>query len=775
MRHLIIVSVLLLFIIPCDAQESGEYTLFVGEFENKTGIVNPLLALLGDTLNHVFSRSEQVRINTISSGLRSAYLQSALNEQPGADATQIAVRAAEYANADVVLIGSYSKTDAQWTMAAQLYVMRQGSRAREDIRLSGDSLYRLLDNLAAEVTKRLGVGQYVLLSTQSWEAYEEYRQGHKAYYSFNPMGAVGHFQKAIELDPRLAIAHAELSMSYLMLNDLDKTEKALAEAMKNLRKANKQEQLVVMGLASYYEMDIAVEIPRIRQDMVWDEAWLHWNIARSSKEESVRERGYKQWLTSARAYAKAGFYGASVLAGAGAAETTRLMTSSGIGEGTFVEAFNNTGNSDFLEAALQFVKQAADMEGDDEYNDAWKHWQLAKLYGMMNRTSDSYLQKEKWLQVVKSRAPGGLSSDAINDIARKCLDIGLLEDALDFSSKAIESESDPSLRSILLVTMGDIHAASGTANEAFDAYVEAFDILVRGDAGTEALSAGLPGLARLIRDNPEFVDEASQAKLNEMVETIGNMNPLLFRGSSAAKTMMARAVLKSTERFCIEMGNMEPIEKIVRGMMEAETDPSEKLVFQSYLFSFEPFADDFERPDSADVGKGWVVEEEDDGLSVNIVDGEALISGTQDTDWQRNGIFHRVNHTFSSLSFDFLISSFNAHMLVDDTVAGGRIDVMCGPDGLFLFSNSVDSIYREWTEIAGSQNVPGDWNTLGIEKVSDDGYQILHNGVPIGPILKNAGIKRIDRILLSAGSEAGTVGGMRIDNVVIKGGEKDAK
>ena len=46
MRRLIFVVVLLLFGIQCYAQEPNQYTLFVGEFENRTDIINPILDLL---------------------------------------------------------------------------------------------------------------------------------------------------------------------------------------------------------------------------------------------------------------------------------------------------------------------------------------------------------------------------------------------------------------------------------------------------------------------------------------------------------------------------------------------------------------------------------------------------------------------------------------------------------------------------------------------------------------------------------------------------------
>jgi hypothetical protein len=75
MKHLMFILILLIVSISCYAQESQEYTLFVGEFENRTDSANPLLTYLNDTLIFLFARSELAKIHPISPGLRSAYLQ----------------------------------------------------------------------------------------------------------------------------------------------------------------------------------------------------------------------------------------------------------------------------------------------------------------------------------------------------------------------------------------------------------------------------------------------------------------------------------------------------------------------------------------------------------------------------------------------------------------------------------------------------------------------------------------------------------------------------
>ena len=182
-----------------------------------------------------------------------------------------------------------------------------------------------------------------------------------------------------------------------------------------------------------------------------------------------------------------------------------------------------------------------------------------------------------------------------------------------------------------------------------------------------------------------------------------------------------------------------------------------------------PFSDDFGRADSKDVGNGWE-EGEDAGISISIKSGEVLIQGTQDQDWERNGISRDVGD-ISSLSFDFLNNdNFNMHMRIDDTNTGAYIDVYCWPGGPFSHANSVDGGWPGWVEITGSQSLLDEYNTLGFEKTVAGSYQIMHNGVPIGDPLVNASLATVNRIQIAPDSAANTVGSVRIDNVIIDGG-----
>ncbi len=579
MKRLILIGIMLLFSVTCYAQEPEIHTLFIGEFENRADVDNPLLSYLNDTLSFLFSRSKLAKINPISAGLRSAYMQWARNEQPDSDVTQVTLLAAEHAGANAVLMGSYTRTGEQWVMEAKLYVIRGGGRAREDIQLAGDSVYSLLDNLAGEISKRLGAGQYMLLSTKSWEAYEYYQQGHSSYYNFDLMGAMNQFQKAIELDPRLAIAQAELGISYAMMSMLNDAQSIFEKAMKNLQYASEHEQLVVMGLESFYRYYwvlrrgggglAGADIPRMREDKVWDEPWLHRYISTVSEDKAIIYRERKEWLLSAIAYANAGFYGVSELADAGTDDC--------------ISGFDSSRDPQFLEAAIQFITQAADMEANDEYDDVWKNWEIGNVYDKMGRSTDAQNHRKQWLQAVKGRPLDNLPPDALNDLARKCLNMGASGDALGFAAKAVELEPDTEERMSYTVTLADAHRASGDLAKAFDAYIEAFEVSQRGDASTGVLSDSLSGLARLAVSHPGFVNER-RAELNEVMSAIGDTDSSRFRGYDAnAAIDSSSGNLIDVRRFCHAMGDTEPLLKLTRSLLSQETSPAGQLVYLSAL------------------------------------------------------------------------------------------------------------------------------------------------------------------------------------------------
>lgn len=176
-----------------------------------------------------------------------------------------------------------------------------------------------------------------------------------------------------------------------------------------------------------------------------------------------------------------------------------------------------------------------------------------------------------------------------------------------------------------------------------------------------------------------------------------------------------------------------------------------------------PFSDDFNRPDSDDIGNGW--ETQLDGtIKATIKDQEILIQGQQGTDWARSGITRPVEDE-TKIFFDFLANdNFNIHIRIDDTDTTAYIELYAPPSGSFSYANSKDGGWPGWTSI-GTGMIAGLYNNLGIEQDGSN-FSFILNGKEMTSV-KNPNLEKITTVLISVDSAAGTVGSAHVDNVVI--------
>lgn len=92
--------------------------------------------------------------------------------KPNATALDQALLAADSADADALVTGSYTKQGNLWSLQAQVYHRRAGQRAKQDIRISGDSVYNLLDEFPKQLLMQSTGTSSVALTTTSWKAKE---------------------------------------------------------------------------------------------------------------------------------------------------------------------------------------------------------------------------------------------------------------------------------------------------------------------------------------------------------------------------------------------------------------------------------------------------------------------------------------------------------------------------------------------------------------------------------------------------------------------------
>jgi len=303
MKQLILIVMLLIISISCYAQESQEsYTLLMLEFENRTGIENPLLEMFNDTMAFVLSRQTgPVQVRMVHTTDRNALLARAAKMQPDATPLEQGLLVAEWVDADALITGSYTKQGEQWSLESQVHHRREGGRMRQDIQIQGDNFYKLLDEFPAQLFQQFAAS-YVALTTDSWKAYEEYRKGHEAFDNYNFFGALQHYDKALELDPTLALAYAEQSYAYFMTGRPEQATKAIEAAKQWLPKASPMEQLAIRILDYVWNVEEHGVIQRalnIALGGVWDEVLIHQLAADAYTQEGKQSEAdlhNQQWF-----------------------------------------------------------------------------------------------------------------------------------------------------------------------------------------------------------------------------------------------------------------------------------------------------------------------------------------------------------------------------------------------------------------------------------------------------------------------------------------------
>jgi hypothetical protein len=176
------------------------------------------------------------------------------------------------------------------------------------------------------------------------------------------------------------------------------------------------------------------------------------------------------------------------------------------------------------------------------------------------------------------------------------------------------------------------------------------------------------------------------------------------------------------------------------------------------------FADDFNRADG-DLGNDWATQA-DGTIEVKIVDNEVLIAGEQATDWARSGLSRDVGDE-TKISFDFKgDDNFNVHVRIDDVGSGAFLEIYTW-GGPLIHANSEDGSWPGWTDIVGSEIIAGEYNNLVLEQIGTD-FVVTLNGVEVAT-LTNTALTDIGSVLFSSDAAAGTVGSIRIDNVVLSG------
>ncbi len=154
---------------------------------------------------------------------------------------------------ELVVNGSYQVQSGRIRITARLVNPMTGEM-RADAKVDGglDEVFSLQDRIVHEFSRDLGVpmtrvaeGRIAVKETSSLEAYRAYVQGRLCVESLDPHAladAIRHFERAVELDPRYALAYAGLARARSFLYETTRAENKpeaalLAAAIEDARRA----------------------------------------------------------------------------------------------------------------------------------------------------------------------------------------------------------------------------------------------------------------------------------------------------------------------------------------------------------------------------------------------------------------------------------------------------------------------------------------------------------------------------------------------------------
>jgi serine/threonine protein kinase/Flp pilus assembly protein TadD len=161
-----------------------------------------------------------------------------------------------------VMAGDMFATDVKVLDVTTKRLLKSASSRGEGI---SSILKSQIDELSREISKGIGIpagtsgqkGQSIAtVTTESMEAYQHYLKGKESFDKFYFDEAERHFEKALELDPRFAMAHFMLGQIYLQRSERDAAIEAYTQAKAFFDRATEKEKLYIESeCANWLERD----------------------------------------------------------------------------------------------------------------------------------------------------------------------------------------------------------------------------------------------------------------------------------------------------------------------------------------------------------------------------------------------------------------------------------------------------------------------------------------------------------------------------------------
>ena len=172
-----------------------------------------------------------------------------------------------------ILVGSISKLGSRYVIGLNAFNCDTGDGLASD-QVEADSRQHVLKMLGESITrirKKLGESlvsiqkydvQLEQATTTSLEALQAYSLGVRTWHTKGGPSAIPFFQRALELDPRFAMAYARLSVGYDLAGEVDLMTENMRKAYELRGKVSKRERLY---LESHYYRSVTGDLEKAAQ------------------------------------------------------------------------------------------------------------------------------------------------------------------------------------------------------------------------------------------------------------------------------------------------------------------------------------------------------------------------------------------------------------------------------------------------------------------------------------------------------------------------------
>jgi eukaryotic-like serine/threonine-protein kinase len=263
-------------------------TIVLADFSNSTGD-----SVFDGSLREALAVSlgESPWLNIVSEEKVDEALRSLGRTTDDAVTPQIAPRVCQHAGAKAYVAGSISKDGNNFSVSLRALNCATGdsiAKGESEAR-SRDSVLHALGVAANELRTELGEGQDSLkkfslslerATTTSVEALKAYSQGRKLNREKGAIEAVPFFKKAIELDPKFALAHSNLAVGYYNLNQNALASDEIRQAFELGDRQTARDRLHITTL--YYDLGTGDVQKAIASYKEWTQLYPRDDIAKGN-------------------------------------------------------------------------------------------------------------------------------------------------------------------------------------------------------------------------------------------------------------------------------------------------------------------------------------------------------------------------------------------------------------------------------------------------------------------------------------------------------------